>query len=664
MFSQRPVRSVFRLALAGLMLCGGLRPGLVAAQELPAALALVPADAQAVVIVPNLASFKQKVALINQELDLDSPGMADVLTEFRHIAGIRKGLDESGALVVATSNLSKMTDETQPAAVMLVPVSDYAEFVGNYSDATDSGTTVLNMPWGQAIHCRKSSTYAVLSARKSVVDSYQPGADSTRFAGIKGGFAATYLATSDLMILVDIQALGPMLAAQFEEMVKSGQEMLDTAPPAVVGMTGRAAKTMSVVAIDAAKAILRDTDLAAITVDIGEDGLGLSLVAQFKPGSKLAQMFGQSTANGRGDALARFPVAPYMLATSVNWSALDVAKLVNVTKANLKEHDLEWLADVVDRQVPVSLWSKITHSCTVNYLPEQLDVFNPAAQFTGAGATMFETDDPGAFVTAFKAYVTGMNDTHLELPALPGPSGKVPIDAPPVKIRMSSLYSPNAQVIDNVQIDQWEITHDVPFQLMATVGPVVNAALMAGRAKRGFLAVVDRLVIVTSTDDDELLSQILAAVKKNKGVGSDRGLIMVRSHLPADATYRGYIGVTDIVAGVRDSLSAFMSEESLGWMETDDLPPIGWALALSNAGAVERVFLPMPVMRTAVTPIKQLHEAMTRPAMAPEMVDQGSGRMGLPGRPGAGGRPGMPAARPGMPRGTPDRGTGGLLRRY
>ena len=658
MFSQRPVRSAFWFALAGLMLCGGLRPGLATAQELPAALALIPADAQAVFIVPNLAAFKQKVALINQELDMDSPGMADVLTEFRHIAGIRKGLDENGALVVATSNLSKMTDESQPVAVMLVPVSDYAEFVGNYGDAAASGTTVLNMPWGQAIHCRKSSTYAVLSARKDVVDSYQPGDGGSRFAGIEAGFASTYLAKSDLTILIDIQALGPLLGGQFEAMVKAGQEMLDTAPPAVVGMTGRAAKTMSVVAIDAVKAILRDTDLAAITVDVGEDGLGLSLVVQFKPGSKLTKMFRKSDANGRGDTLAKFPADPYMLAAAVNWSTLDVAKLVDVTKASLKAHDLEWLADVVERQVSVSLWSKIRRSCTVDYLPEQLDVFNPAAQVTGSGATIFETEDPGAFVTAFKAYVIGMNDTHLELPALPGPSGKVPVDAPPIKIRMSSFYSPNAQVIDNVQIDQWEITHDVPFQLMATVGPVVNAALMAGRAKRGFLAVVDKLVIVTSTDDDELLSRILTAVKQNKGVGSDRGLIMVRSHLPADATYRGYIGVNDVMASVRESLSAIMTEEALAWMDTEDLPPVGWALALSDVGAVERIFLPMSVMRTAVTPIKQLHEAMTRPTMAPEMMDQGPGRMGPPGRPGMGmgGRqPGMPGNRPGTMRGPAQR---------
>ena len=668
MYSKQPVRAALALVLAGSVWCGGWSADLAVAQEAAeqafspqTTFDLIPAGADIAIVIPDLARFGQKMAMVNRLLELDSAGMADVMEEFRSAAGMRKGVADRGGAVVSMSLSDQASDPGRPAALLVLPVSDYASFTADLGGDDRTAITALTMSSGMTVHCKKAGAYAVLGARKDMVAAYQPsGAGSGFVAGGTGGMAIEQLASSDVAVVLNIESMRPLLTVLSEGMLTTMQERFAEAPPVGGKIGSQVVKAVGAIAADAVRGALRDISLMALTVDISEDGIALTAAAQFRAGSDLAALFGESAAGAQSSVLAKFPADPYLKAESMNMSGIHVAKVVAMLETYLTRNELPWLAKIVDSQIPVAVLEKIKSASSVSYMPDQVNMMSMGAQF--GGGSVIETDDARGFVAAFRAYVEGLHNTTIDLPALPGPSGTAAADAPPIKIKLTGIYNSDAQeVIDNVQIDLYSISYDLPFPLMTAVGPEVSMALNSVREKRGFVAVVDKFVIMTSTDDDQLLRAMLSSVKQNKGLGKNKGLTMVAGHLQSDAAYRGYLSIADIVASARAVITASVPlNEAPQWSEFEDLPPIGWALVVNQEGVAKRLFLPMGVIKAAKDPAKQIYKALTSPQLAPEMVDQGQvGQRRTPAnrrgarQPARGGRPPIGPAAPGGGGGRP-----------
>src|SRR5690606_38997894 len=100
----------------------------------------------------------------------------------------------------------------------------------------------------------------------------------------------------DIIVYANFEKLGPLLKQQMEENdfrgeaereLKEGLEENDMA--ARFGPVAEAFMNQGFGVVDA---MLRDTFAAEITLDLSEDGIGMGVLAQFKPDSYLANLFG------------------------------------------------------------------------------------------------------------------------------------------------------------------------------------------------------------------------------------------------------------------------------------------------------------------------------------------------------------------------------------
>lgn len=670
MFHKQPVRSVFTLVLACGLWFGLVAPRNAAAEALPDAFGLIPSGTQIAIVIPDLARFKQHLTLVNDALALDDSGLADVVEEFRRATGMRKGLSDHGAIVACMSMPSMAApSDGQPSAILLVPVTKYEEFVSSLEGDSSRAVTSLSMSWGQNVYCkkvrlrlatpidgRKWQDYAVLGAQSRIVSRYQPRDTDSAYADEVGQFASEYLATSDMTIVLNIAAMRSTLLAQVELLAMLGQMMTREALTTEGATAVKSAAVAQTVFVDLLKQVLADTDLAAITLDISADGVGITGLMKFRDGSDLAAMFRAGSDAPANDALASFPAAGYVSAQSFNLASLDVVKIIEAIKAGLVEYDLQWIAQIVDSEFPIALLSKIKRANVVHY--SQASGTLLAASFAEpAGVLLIETDDAAGFVRALRKHINGLNGISIDLPALPGPSGKIDPKAAPMNVKITGIYTRAAQIAGNVAVDQYEISYDIPFAVLTGVGAKAGMILDDMKRHKGFVAVVGDVVIITLTDNDQVLAEMLDSVSKSRGLGKDQGLSKVRSHLPADAAYRGYFDVSALWKQVRSGLIADFELDDEESSSLENLPPIGWAVAINRQGGVKRLYLPMQVLKAAKDPAVMVYQLLTTvQQVQPELVGQGgfmqpgarqrpgrsrTGRGGR-GRPGRGGRPGGP----------------------
>ena len=105
-------------------------------------LAVIPADAWGVAVIRNLADTSARVGKLAQKMRIPAP---DLLALGKAYAGVEKGLNEKGSIAAAI--FAHPTDEGGFNFAVLVPVTDYKEFIGQYhpddADATIAQVKIL-----------------------------------------------------------------------------------------------------------------------------------------------------------------------------------------------------------------------------------------------------------------------------------------------------------------------------------------------------------------------------------------------------------------------------------------------------------------------------------------------------------------------------------------
>src|SRR4051812_21831356 len=139
---MKPLRSFAPacLAAAGLMFLAQVA-GAQALQQ-------VPSDALVVVQVKNLQGTSQKMAAFSQKLGIAqmNPNAADPLGTLKKQMNLQKGLDETKDAAIVLPNLPARKKD-QPEVVVLLPVSNYKQFLENFDNPQQQGdVTVIKLP--------------------------------------------------------------------------------------------------------------------------------------------------------------------------------------------------------------------------------------------------------------------------------------------------------------------------------------------------------------------------------------------------------------------------------------------------------------------------------------------------------------------------------------
>src|SRR4029079_3395044 len=102
----------------------------------------VPGDSLVVFKVNNLKAGSDKFAKLAQDLGLAamSPELADPLGALQAKLHVQQGLKTDGEMAIVFVDPAVVNGDNEKAMLVLLPVSDYKAFLGNWADAkTEAG---------------------------------------------------------------------------------------------------------------------------------------------------------------------------------------------------------------------------------------------------------------------------------------------------------------------------------------------------------------------------------------------------------------------------------------------------------------------------------------------------------------------------------------------
>lgn len=640
----RPVR----LIAMGMFLLAVVSGAVAQNAPLPPALGLIPPDAPVAVIVPSLAGLSQKIARFNEEtLDSAAPFMADVLGMFKSMTGTNMGLDDNGTLMVIVLSTEGLVPAPQPAdgdaqpqhprseppVVILAPMADYAGFVRSLGGNPFEAVSAMNTPMGGRLFSKKIGNYAVLADSQKSVEAYQPPAkpDPNALTPVVGKAGARCLASSDAAVIVNMNALEPVIRPHFETaMAQITAEIareIEQQQPDQLFMKPFAAAFVNLYA-DALNALLRDTSAVMMGMDIASPGIGLSYVAQFEPGSPTAKMF-----THQGDAaglLARLGDQPYWLATSIDLRSIAMQTITETIRtrwpkapepANPQDpHSLEnfmgSLGQIVNLYLDATLHTK-------GFAGAYLIPAQPGMMGGGLmnAVVLYETTNAQALLKAHQEYFQFMEKMMATANTIEQAQHAGPPDGQaPSQPQITVKYTPNSLQLEGIQIDEYQMQYHLTPEMTQEMGPAAPFFMMMtnGGNQAGYIAAKGQFVVMTTTRDAQLVQDTFAAAERGNGLGSAGPIAQVRKDgLPPNTVAEYYLSLPGIM-GVMNPFLAM-----LGQMPMDvpqDLPPVAWGMSVEDHGVTSRLYVPAAVIRTGKDMVDQ---AMMNMGGQPGEDDQG-----------------------------------------
>ena len=569
---------------------------------LPEVLNLAPADAPIVTVIPRLSGLSQKIAKLNEQaLHSSVPHMFDVLSTFKAMTGIGAGLNDNGSLMVVVTSANMAV---KPPMVIVLPVLDYAAFVGNFGGNADEPVATVTLPNGAAGFAKQIDDYAVLGESKEEVENYQPGRAIDAVSAKIGATGKRCLTTSDVMMIFDIAALAPVLEPAIQEMRNNFDAVANQMPPDMP-VAGNSVTIMMTLYVNAFNALVRDTSAIVVSLDITNDGVGLASTAQFKPNSHLARIF--TTGGGGAQQLNRLPKQPYWLASGIDLRGIATSTLAADLIAAFQNQNTEETPDEDPfKMVPMvtqaaRLIQQTTAMATVYYQPAQPVMMG--GNFIN-GVAIYETTDGRAYTQAMQEYFQIMNDFFGKLNELTqqaaghaAPDGHTAHEPQP-QVSISAKYTPNALQVDGIAVDEYEIQYTFPDEMMQDMGPAgpMMMMMMGGAGQSGYVATKGNRVIMTTTRDAQVLQQAMAAIDQDTGLGTDDAINIVRRTggvLP-NSSMESYISIP----GVMHSVNMFTGMMGMPPIQVPaDLPPMATSASVENHGIAARLHIPIEVIQ-------------------------------------------------------------------
>jgi len=272
----------------------------------------VPSDALVVLKVNHLKATSDKVAKLANDLGIAqmAPPMADPLGFVQQQIKMTNGVNTAGDLAFAYLNAEQFGGDWEKAIVILIPVTDYNAFIGNWPDAqTEGGVSQVKMGnheepgfvsnWG---------SYAALSPKREVV------ANKPAKAGIKfPAVTAKELSGKDAILVANFKTLGPMLQPKLRE---NREKWLAEMEHGMAGDPQSAkfapvAKAVVNQVLNVADGFLGSADAALYGVSLTNDGILTSMVAEFKPDTYASNLISQAK-NSADLKLQGLPAGKYL----------------------------------------------------------------------------------------------------------------------------------------------------------------------------------------------------------------------------------------------------------------------------------------------------------------------------------------------------------------
>lgn len=556
--------------------------------------------AEIVVAVPSMSGLSQKLAGFSSATGIDAlaPEMGDALGALKQEMGWAEGLDDDGPFLLITDGISEAItnelnntpEQTEPLFIMLVPVSDYAAFVKQFGGDPAVDGTALVFPRGDDGFAKQLDGYAVLGQTKETVAAYTAGGKGQAMIDALGQMVAGNLNQGDAIAYIDVAAMAPALELAIQEGMKEMRAQMTRQAEQMPGNMGGMMNSFADAYENIARTFVQGTDKYLLTAELGDAGVALTGAIKLKADTELASYFKPADQQGDGSAvpglLASLPENPYIFAGGFDADAFDLDKLADKISAMFGgENGNAGIMTVALESMQVL--KQVNGYGSVFYAPE------PAAMMTGGfltTLTVYDVQDPAAFIASQKAYLEKLNTTTMTLPAMQQ-------GAPPTEMSFTTEFVEKELVIDGVDIHRFKVNTVLPPEMMQQFGPM--AALMGNAGSGGYMAVKDGKVLVTTVTDPQLITKGLKAVGLDTGIGAGGPIAQLRENaLPDNAAMEFYLSVD----GIARTVNPFMVMTPLGRQVTipDGLPPIASGMATDGQGVGIRTFIPTELVKFGI----------------------------------------------------------------
>ena len=261
----------------------------------------------AVVKVRNLEEVSRKAAKMAKDLGLDqlSPEFGDPLGSLEEKAQISKGVNRAGDLAIVVFDPAAVGGDNDKAVLILVPVSDYKAFLGNFKDAKTAGdVTSAKTADGEDIYVAERGKYAALCPGKDLLAKKANG-------GLKlEGLAAKEADTKDAILYANMKTLRAKLLPELKEnrqkIIDQFQKGLEASGNDALKPYEPVLRTVIEMYLNVAQQFLDDARAATVGLSLSDEGITGTVLADFDPGSYIGKLAAQ-TKNTDAPLLAGLP---------------------------------------------------------------------------------------------------------------------------------------------------------------------------------------------------------------------------------------------------------------------------------------------------------------------------------------------------------------------
>ena len=552
--------------------------------KVPDVVSVAPADADLIVVVPNLAQSSKRIADFAAALGAkDMLGNIDPLLAVKQRLGISKGLDDNGsAMIVAYDLVGMIRDQTEPPFAVVLPVSDYKAFIGNFATKRADGIDQLDTELDRPVYARSVGKFAVVSLDRDRLKAFNAGnaADSSVLKSV-GKLGGKVMARSDASIYINFKSLAAALKPELDRGLEDMQQQLGSIEQfgGIQGEMAGLAKWIGLTFYDVINGVLRDGDSLVIGAELGGDGIGLSAAVQFQEGSKLAKRFSGAKSDAAG-MMAAVPNGNYLFAFGADFSGIDLKGMVDDLTANMPKQGV--IASTL-RQSIESMANQKRMSMAWYAGPQGI-----LGGFSSV--TVSDPIDAKAYFKTSKAAIEDLNKLKIDL----GEDD----DGRPMTMGFTSTFEENVHKVEGVSVSRYVIDLKLPKALVNQLGPAAGMMVQMGLTHQaGYMADVDGRVITTSKEDLDLTAGAIKAVKSGKGLGATGMIPKVRkAGVPDGAMAEGYLNVSAIVE-LANPFMPFLGMEPINVPQ--NLPPLALSGMAEDGGVGAKLFMPMPMVNWA-----------------------------------------------------------------
>ncbi len=550
------------------------------------------ADAEVVMIVPDMRAASDALAELAAMFGMEDPEAADLLGEFKREMGFERGLAEDGPAVIVLSDVSTaIQNNDEPTPVMLMPVDDYAAFVAQLGGNGGEAVTAVQLE-NEEGHAKSMAGYAVLGEDAATVEAYAAGNTGRALLDRVGAYADAAGEGAQFVVFIDVQALAPALkpkidegVAQFKEEMARNRDQMQAIP---FDMTG----VMTAYG-ELGKTLLDGVDCFMFTAGYSQAGVTVDYAVQLVEGSKIAGYL-TGDAPQIGGLLNAMPHQPYIFAMAFDGKALKSDQLnedllTGFSNAAGESALVNGIVEYSRRTMGFS--SQLNNMASAVYAPDM------AAMMTGGfikGLTVYDVEDPEAALAAWKTSVESMPGMLDGLREVPG--------APAVDFKVS--WTDNALSLDGHDVHQYDVKLDLPPELMQEMGP--GAMFLGNAGQSGYLAVVGNRLVATTVLDANLVQQGITAAKEGNGLGTTAVIGNARQHLPDQPVMEAYLSLDGIANAANPFLMMFLAGQQID--VPADLAPVSMGLGVNGRALGFRVHAPNDTMRFVRDTIEQVNQ--------------------------------------------------------